>query len=115
YSRADHHSAREGTMSHGMRGQRRRAGMHRRTMSDWSVESLEARTLLSHAVGSAEVAALPAQRATTTLLQSSTKVTGAGQRVTLVATVRSTNANWPVTAGQVRFSIVSSAHTVLGV
>jgi hypothetical protein len=102
-------------MSNGMYGRRRRAVMHRVGMSDWLVESLEDRTLLSHAVGPAEVAAVQARHATTVMLQSSTKTTVAGQQVSLLATVRTTPANRLMTTGRVRFSTVSANPIVLGV
>jgi hypothetical protein len=98
-------------MPHGMRGHSR---ARRRSILDWSIESLEARALLSHGPGAADVASLSARHATTTMLQSSTKAGGRGQRVTLVATVRTANANRLVSAGRVRFLTVSPAPIALG-
>ncbi len=107
-------------MAHGMGEGRGRMGMHRRTMSNWSVESLEGRVLLSSATRStalsppAHIEALPGQRPTTTSVESSTKTTAAGQSVTLVATVNAEPHGRLVTSGRVRFSIVSPTTEVLG-
>ena len=106
-------------MSHGMRKRRDRPEMHRRTISNWSVETLEGRVLLSGparptASPSAQIGALPGQRPTTTSLVSSSKPTATGERVTLVATVNAQPHGSLVTSGRVRFSIVAPTTEVLG-
>ena len=80
-------------MSHNVRRERRRVGMHRRTNLNWSVETLEGRILLSGAAEPAGVTGPGAiqvqsdQYKTTTSLQSSTKSTASGNKVVLTATV----------------------------
>jgi hypothetical protein len=106
-------------MSNGVRRERRRVGMHRRTILSWSVETLEGRVLLSGAAeqaGAMSPAAIQVhtvQRATTTSLQSSTKTTAAGNHVILVATVHTADARL-VTSGRVRFSVISPTPEVIG-
>jgi hypothetical protein len=107
-------------MSNGMRRERRRVGMHRRTILSGSVETLEGRVLLSGAVEKAG-ATVPAaiqihsvQRATTTSLESSTKSTAAGNHVILVATVHTSVDARLVTSGRVRFSVISPTPEVIG-
>jgi hypothetical protein len=107
-------------MSNGLRRERRRVGMHRRTILSGSVETLEGRVLLSGAVEKAG-ATVPAaiqvhsvQRATTTSLQSSTKTTESGNHVILVATVHTAVDARLVTSGRVRFSVISPTPEVIG-
>jgi hypothetical protein len=107
-------------MSHGKREGRGRMRMHRRTTSNWSVETLEGRVLLSGAgrptaiSPPAQIEAVSGQRPTITSLQSSAKATATGQVVTFVATVNAQPHGRLVTSGRVRFSIVSPTTEVLG-
>jgi hypothetical protein len=107
-------------MSQGMRERRGRVGMHRRTMSTWTVETLEGRVLLSGTAGptapspAAQIEALAGQRPTTIALESSAKAIPTGQSVTLVATVNAQPHGRLVTSGRVRFSIVAPTTEVLG-
>ncbi len=107
-------------MSQGSRGERRRGETHRRPLSNWSVEDLEGRVLLSGAAqrpgptASAAIQALSGQRATSTSLQSSTKTVGAGSRVTLTATVHTAGNDRLVAHGLVRFVVVSPNPEVIG-
>jgi hypothetical protein len=107
-------------MSQGSRGERRRGEMHRRPLSNWSVEDLEGRVLLSGAAerpgptASAAIQALYGRRVTTTSLQSSTKTGGPGNRVTFTAIVHTAGSNRLVTAGLVRFVVVSPNPSVIG-
>jgi hypothetical protein len=103
----------EGTMSHGVDGKRRRA------VSDWAVETLEGRVLLSQAgrtaagVLAVEVASMQLT-ATTTSLQASTQTKGPRTSVTLVATVHTADKLHVVRGGRVRFSVVAPTPEILG-
>lgn len=107
-------------MSNGVRRERKRVGMHRRTILSGSVETLEGRVLLSGAAeptGATVPAAIQVhsvQRATTTSLESSTKTTAAGNHVILVATVHTAGDGRLVTSGRVRFSVISPTPEVIG-
>ena len=107
-------------MSHGMREWRGRVGMHRRTMSNLTLETLEGRVLLSAAARPtassppSQIEANSGKRPTITSLESTTKATATGQRVTLLASVNAQPHGRLVTTGRVRFSIVSPTNEVLG-
>lgn len=102
-------------MSHGAVGKRRRA------VSDWVVEALEGRTLLSQAspaVGGAsaleKTPAAPKLLATTTSLQAATAQAGPRTTVTLVAKVLTAPDRKVVRTGRVRFSVVGPTRENLG-
>jgi hypothetical protein len=101
-------------MSHGVDGKRRRA------VSDWVVETLEGRVLLSQAGSTlttepaSEVASTHLV-STSTSLQASTLTKGPRTSVTLVATVHTASNLKVVRAGRVRLSVVSPTPEVLGV
>jgi hypothetical protein len=103
----------EGTMSQGVDGKRRRA------VSDWAVETLEGRVLLSHAGQSvatapaSEVASMPLVP-TAMSLQASTQAKGLQASVTLVATVHTARNVHVVRAGRVRFSVLTPTSENLG-
>src|SRR5262249_42420455 len=103
----------EGTMSHGVDGKRRRA------VSDWAVEPLEGRVLLSHAgqavatAPSSEVASM-LLAPTATSLQASTQTKGLQPSVTLVATVHTAGNVHVIRTGRVRFSVVTPTSEILG-
>jgi hypothetical protein len=94
---------------------------HRRAASDWVLQTLEGRILLSQAratataAASALIAPAPNQRITSTSLHASTQTTSARQTVTLVAIVNTAGTERSVTSGRVRFSVVSPTPEVLGV
>jgi hypothetical protein len=100
-------------MSHGLHG-KRRAG------SDWSVQPLEGRVLLSRAgvpstkSPSAEVASSPGLQRTATYLQASSQTNAVHPSVKLIATVEAPAIKRPVGAGRVRFSIISPTPEFLG-
>lgn len=102
-------------MPHGQRGKRRRAG------SDWAVQPLEGRVLLSQSgarppsASTADVGASGAHLRTTTKLQASTQVAGRRPSVTLIANVSAPGIGRPVSSGLVRFSVVSPTPESLGV
>jgi hypothetical protein len=100
-------------MSHGVDRKRRRA------VSDWAVETLDGRVLLSHAgptvaAGPASDVASPSLVPTTTSLEASTLTKGAKTTVTFVATVDTAKDLHVVRAGRVRFSVVSPTPETLG-
>jgi hypothetical protein len=103
----------EGTMSHGVDRKRRRA------VSDWAVETLDGRVLLSHAgptvadVPASDVAS-PSLVPTTTSLEASTLTRGPRTTVTFVATVDTAKKLHVIRAGRVRFSVVSPTPEILG-
>ena len=96
-------------------------GKRRRAVSDWMVQPLEGRVMLSAAAapssvaGPAEVASDAARLRTTTSLQAATLVTAQRPSVTLTARVQAPGIRRPVSSGGVRFSVVSPAPKVLGV
>ena len=102
-------------MSHGERGSRRRAA------SDWLVQPLEGRVLLSQAgvpsaaPASGEVAPTAAQEPTATVLQAATQTSASRPTVSLTATVGALGIRRPVSTGAVRFSVISPTPEVLGV
>ena len=91
----------------------------RRTVSDWLVQPLESRTLLSQAgvpsTAQAEVGSIAGQVGTTTILQASTQASARRPTVTLTATVTAPSISRPVSLGAVRFSVISPTHESLGV
>jgi hypothetical protein len=104
----------EGTMPHGVDAKRRRA------VSDWAVETLEGRALLSHAgpAGAAVPAAQVASASlvpTATSLEASTLTKGPRTTVTFVASVDTAKDRHVVRAGRVRFSVVSPTPEILGI
>ncbi|MGP0064751.1 MAG: Ig-like domain-containing protein [Isosphaeraceae bacterium] len=93
---------------------------HRRTNWNVSVEDLEGRILLS-GVGEPAGTSVPAavqhsslQFETTTSLQSSTKSTASGNRLTLVATVHTAGKGREVGSGLVRFTEISPTPQAIG-
>jgi hypothetical protein len=101
-------------MSHGVDRKRRRA------VSDWVVQPLEGRVLLSQAGGTAtatptaQVAPNPNLLRTTTTLQASTQISASRPSVTLVATVNAPGISRPVSSGRVRFSVIAPTPETLG-
>jgi hypothetical protein len=103
----------EGAMSHGADRKRRR------TSSDWVVEALEGRTLLSQAsptVPAAPVSGIGSTQlvATATSLTASTHTKGPRTTVTLVGSVHTATNLKVIRGGRVLFSVVSPTPEPLG-
>jgi len=109
----------EGTMSYFGHHRSRDPRRARSAASDWAVESLEGRTVLSASAGATaaslsvrngpQLSAIP----TTTVLLASTLSAETSQSVTFTATVENANRNVPVTTGRVKFVVLAPKRILL--